>query len=462
MPVDLIGGSVELMVENNGKFVPIESTVGLGPAVHFVDSVRVTMGLFRILNIDVTLNPPIEIALKLLRSGNLGFGFSVPKPVPAPKTDGSDDTMAKKLSGLSVVMNKIAVRMHYGGMSSPWYKGLLLQPEVDINTEGITIQLKAVGMLFDAAKTYVTKSFDKEMTTEQIVRELLGKEIEPDIKPEARALLSQKHGGYTTTKNNFESAKEILQKKHCKMVLAGAGDLGKQRVLIFSANEEKNKEKANAEFVAFRQINPSLRQFPMFSFSAPIQNLLVGPWCGFNLGFLKKDDKSKTRYAADAEDVAKTRSKLFSNGSMGGGASQAPTDSTGNAGGISRSDQAAKTVPAIYRDAINNTIDNIREFVHDFVDHVFEYDVTTVMVPDLLPGHVVKVSISDIKEFNGTYGVMEVTHSITSSGAETQSRLYRTAGLVQATSAGIETVKTATMEKFSRKSVSPSSSGVLK
>lgn len=436
---------VELSIERNGHMVPLESILGMGTAVHFVDQVKVNIKLGQILNIEITLNPPLDQAIKLLRSGSLGLGFTTKRPSTATTIDSGSDTAAP-VGGTSVFVNKIAVKLHYAGLESPWFKGLLLQPDIDITADGIGITLKAIGMLFEASKTYPIKSWTGEEPTSDIIDDLIGDQVDIQYKPQAQALFDQPYGKpINSTKNNMELAKDLIQEKNSFMYQAGSKDKNTQTVVISTINEMRQKHKVKATFVAFRQIDPSNRQFPMIAFSAPIQNLLVpgGPWTGFKVASMDASTKTSATVNSPTETYSKERTGLANSpdGSMGGGISQGQNTGTGDAAGISRSNQGGKMMPTPMRGAKEHAVDLVKGFVHDATDSVFMYDVTGIGVMDLLPGQMVQVLVSDIRELSGMFDCLEVEHTMGSGGVETKMKLLRTGGLVTAASLGVEKIK---------------------
>lgn len=433
---------VELSLEQNGSLVPIETILGMGQVMHFVDSVKVNIKLGQILNIEVGLNPPLDQALKLLRSGTLGLGFTVKKTGAAP-ADPLAGIAAPSGGSSSVFVNKMAVRLHYAGLKSKWFKGLLLQPDIEINAEGISITMKAIGMLFESSKTYVAKSYTGKENTSTILNEILGKQFQIIYKPEAKSQLGQPYGKpINSTKSNMELAKDIIQEKNCFMYESGSSDKKQQKIVISTVNEMRQKPKAKASLVAYRQINPANREFPLISFSAPIQNLLLpgAPWGGVKAQQFSSDKKSLKPTNVPKETYSKDRSNKInsSDGTMGGSVSQGQITGSGDAGGISRNEQAGRTIPIPSRDAKHNALDMMKGFVHDFTDTVFKYDVTTIGIVDLLPGNMIHVAISNIKELTGLFDCTEIEHVISNSGCETRLSLVRTGGLVTAASQGAQ------------------------
>lgn len=462
-PQDKFG--VELAIEKDGKMIAFEDILELGPAVHFVEQVKVSIKIGQLLNIEVNLNPPLDQALALLRSGSLGLGFTTKRPSTATSI-GSVSPLAAPVGGTSIFVNKIAVKLHYAGLESPWFKGMLLQPDIDITADGISITLKAVGMLFDASKTFPAKSFTGKETTESIIKTLIGDQVKIVYKSEAQSKFAQPYGKpINSTKNNLELAKDIIQEKNCFLIMSGSNDKDIQTVTISTVNEMRQVSSVNATFVAFRQIDPSKREFPLTAFSAPIQNLIVpgGPWGGFKVGTFDTSTKKAKITNSPKDTYAKERTGKVSSsdGSMGGDVSQAQNTASGDAGGISRNTQAGRMIPLPARNSSTSVIDLMKGFIHDATDNVFLYDITSIGVMDLLPGNLIQVAISDITELTGVFDCIEVEHVMGSGGVETRMSLVRTGGLVTAASLGIEKIKSKTANFLGTQTKTSTPTGVI-
>jgi hypothetical protein len=456
----------ELSIEQNGQMTKLESILGMGQAVNFIEEVKVNVKLGQILNIEVSLNPPLDQALKLLRSGSLGLGFTAKRPSTST-TIGTDATTAAPPGGTSIFVNKLAVRLHYAGLKSKWFKGLLLQPDISITPEGVSITLKAIGMLFEASKTFPTKSWTGQETSASIIKELLGDQVHIVYKQHADAIFSQPYGKpINSTKNNMELAKDIIQEQNCFMFMSGSNGTNIQNITISTINEMRVAPTVNATFVAYRQINPSLRQFPLTAFSAPIQNLLIpsGAWGGVKVTTMASSDKVVNDQVNTPTDTyaAERSGKVSSpDGSIGGGASQGQTTQSGDAAGISRSAATGKIVPVPARNLADQGLNLMKGWVHDATDSVFTYDVTGMGVVDLLPGSMVQILISDIHELSGVFDCSEVEHVMGTGGVETKMTLIRTGGLLAAASAGVEKVKAKSSQLFGTTTQSSTTAGVI-
>jgi hypothetical protein len=447
MTGDLLGGAAEVFLEKGGVMTPIGEIIGLGQTMNFIEQIKINVTLGCILQMDITLDPPIEQAIQLLKSGYLGIGFSVKKhnsktstPQAAAQANNQttiDNTSSSALS-FAPYMNKVCVRLHYGGLSSRWFKGLLLQPEIDISVEGVSITLKAIGMLFSSHKSLAPVIFNPGTTKQQAIEKLLTSEVHVTYKDGAKAKLQEPMETtkftYPSGKSWFEHANDIAATAQCKIVQTGGYTPdGQQQVNIFHVSEARTKQSVKASFVAYRQINPQNREFPLISFSAPIQNLLLGPYSGFSVA---KGAKQFTY--EDSTDSYESRGPVpaSSDKAMGGGFSMASTNQQGDSGGMVQPDQAKPMYPSP-----TSFLDTLRGWAHDFVDKVFEYEITSVGVVDLLPGCLVHVGVANVAELTGVFDLYEVEHMVSSSGVETRMRMIRTGGFLSLVAEDVEQVK---------------------
>lgn len=448
---NLEASGLEIKVHKNGKFVPLGSIIGQSNLMHFVDSAKVKIEILHSCYIEVVLNPPIEQALALMRSGALGLGLSKIKNNPDPNAKTSDD-MAQNTSstGLSSVsMNLLSIQFHFMGLSSPEFKGLMIQPDISISPEGISITLKATGMLFEASRTYVSKNYTGSETALQIITELLGNEVIPEPEPEAQSRLSVPYNApISQTRSNLDMVKKILSEYHCWYVYEGANTTGeKQKIRIFSVNEMRQKANSGnvkATFVCYKQIDPANRIYPLISFNAPIQNLMLpnAPFSGMKINQLNSD--TKTVVSTDSSSTyAKVRSSLISSSGKGmsGGVTQPQTTEAGDSTGISRPEDAKRNFHTPARSSEHNLKDTLLGYVHDFTDTVLQFNVESIGVVNLLPGQTVRVAISDIEELTGAFDLSEVEHIMNSHGVETHMKMIRTGGLLSAASELVEKTK---------------------
>lgn len=447
MTGDLLGGAAEVWLEKGQAMTPIGEIIGLGQTMNFIEQIKINITLGSIIQMDITLDPPIEQAIALLKSGYLGIGFSVKKhnsktstPQAAAQANNQttiDNTSSSALS-FTPYMNKVCVRLHYGGLSSRWFKGLLLQPEIDISVEGVSITLKAIGMLFNSHKSLAPVVFTPGTTKLQAIEKLLTPEVHLNPTKGALAKLSEPMETtkftYPSGKSWLEHARDIAATAQCKIVQSGSYTPdGQQQIDVFQVSERRTNKSVKAAFVAYRQINPQNREFPLISFNAPIQNLLLGPYSGFNIA---KGAKKFTY--EDSTDSYEARGPVpaSSDKAMGGGFGMASTNQQGDSGGMTQPDQAKPMYPAP-----ESFLDTLRGWAHDFVDKVFEYEVTSVGVVDLLPGCLVNVAVANIAELTGSFDLYEVEHVVSSSGVETRMRMIRTGGFLSLLSEGVEQVK---------------------
>lgn len=418
--------------------VPLEQILGYGPGMNFVERVTVKVGLGKILNIEVTLDPPLDVALNILRKGLVGFGFTLQAQKPSQSSTANSDTAAPAESTV-ITLNKIAVRLWNGSISSPWFTGLLFQPDISVGPEGITITMQAFGMIFESSKTYVGKHFPSGTKKIEIIKTLIENDnINLKFSSGAQSILSETiTEDYVSSKTNWETAKELLSSWNCGLyVLGSKTEKDKQTVYVFGLSEPKKNKKVAASFVAFRQIDPANRVFPLISFSSPLQNLFIP-----NVG----------AFGTKATQISKSEpGKVSRTDTSAGGKSfherSTQTSSSTIAGSLDRTnnfsnrpEQSEKQIPAPSES--QHFIDTVKGYMHDFVERAFEYHITSIGVPDIFPGSRVNIAVSDIRELSGEYDVYEVTHEVSSGGYQTSLHCMRTKGFASIIDKGLEVAK---------------------
>lgn len=417
--IDLYGGSVSLWIENNGKMIPARDLFGKG--LDYINTVSVRIGLGEIFNIEIELDPPLDEAINIMSTGKIGIGFSVSKP--STKSTGENKSQ--------VSLNKIAVQMSYGGITSPVFKGILTMPQLTINESGIAIKLQGVGMLFDATATSMGgKSI--EGTRLDVIKKLLGDNVDVVVDSKDSKLkegLGKPFVLQNITKTNFETAKEICAEAKCDIVYEGAKNPSKrQKVKIISKDMQRSTK--GPLFVAFKQINPNAGVFPILSLDSPMTNLtLPGAAFGAKVPIFNKSTGESVEDSAGKDSYAKVTDKITSaDGSVAGGGEQSRAGEDGDAA-LSRADEQGGILGMISRTGSDGA-DAIKNIVHSYMEKTFNYNLTSVGVFNLLPGRVIGVNVADIKALSGEYDLAVVTHTLSASGAETSMEVMRMGGYV--------------------------------
>lgn len=430
MAIDLFSGDVELWLEQDGQPTPIQKVIG--PSASFVESVKVTIGLFKIFNIEVHLIPPIENAVQLLKSGKVGIGFSV-------KESGGQKSSSilglPSIPNFSVNANRMWVRLRYGGKTSPYFKSILLSPDVDVGVDGINVTLKGVGLLYESTKSHSQMNVEGK-TRLQIIQDLLGNNVEVVTRDQRAkdALGSVEHG--VLSKPDYESVHELVKKSNCIMYYTGSDTLnGKQKVIIKSVdasrkNPEGSYKNGAPTFVAYRQIDPNKNIFPLLSLRCPIDHLLLpGGIYGKKTNTFQRDTKTYKTGRVGSNTVSEASDKISSGDGSVAGVSLGSTTVHGDTAGMENPDDVGTNMSVLNRDGSHSTLDSIKGFIHSYMSQVFEYEATSIGVVDLLPGQIVNYQVEDIKPLSGGYDLLEVEHNVSSGGIETAMKSIRTGGL---------------------------------
>lgn len=432
---DNISIIAELMLNKpNGKeFEPIGSIFGTG--LDMVSSVSVKIGLLRTVEVDVVLNPDLETGLKILRSKRIGLGFTAKVNSVGGQSSFLDGIATPTLTDMH--LNMMAVRIGCGGTLSPWYKCLLLQPEISISDTDISLTLKGIGILFNQESEFVDDAVSG-MDREEFLRQLFGEKIDLKFTDLAKEALAARpvNKTFAASKSKEEVIKELLNEAHCVYIQTGSENLNEKDTIWIKAIQEIRGGTAKKQFVLYRPFNQTQNVYPILKFDAPL-NMLMLPGVGLFTHKAKILDSStkKSTEVDKGAAYAQDRSPRVSSadGTMAGGPQE-----------------TGKTYPTPDRGADGSLGDMISHATQSMFDQVFTYDVTTAGVFDLKPGDPIDIKVSDIDFLSGSFDVFEVEHSVSAdSGAETRFKAARTGGAIGHVSKGIESAKNKLIESSS-------------
>lgn len=439
MAIDLFGASAKIWIRSGQGAQSLESL--FGDSIAYIERVRVKINLLQLLEIEVTLAPPIEKAFQILRSGKLGVGFSIERTSGRKQ---SIDIESVATKSISVSTNSIAVQLYYGGLQSRIFEAILITPEISIGLEGISITLKGVGYLFSDTKRSSAKSYEGK-NAQEVVKDLIGKDVDLEFEPDARERLSKVGYEFSNTRTNYEMALEILKQHDCFLFEAGKTKIndGKSKVIVRSYDYARKKNKGVPMFVAYRQIDPNAGIYPILGMNAAITNLLLPKGAfGQKQFFYNKETKELDELTTDAKEISKssqgipTGDKTTAGGAALGGITPGG-GTTGFTGGDK--DVIGGVTPGLKR-GIKSTADIMRGVVHEYTSKIFEYDLETIGVVNMLPGQIVKVNIGDVEELSGSYDLRDVEHTLSTDGVVTNLTLLRTGGFLSSLSSGLQDV----------------------
>lgn len=431
--IDLFGVSVSLWLENNGNMVPFRSIAG--NSTDYIESISVKLGLMETFQLEIKICPPLADAVNLLNSGKIGLGFASKNKTSHVKTAtpvGSDVNVGDK----SYSMNKIAVKISYGGLSSPVFKAILLTPELSLNEEGIDITMKGIGMLFEKTKKpALMKGIN---IPSEVIQYLLGHEqgLNVVFDKKAKAILESANPiAVPSSRNSFEEAKRILMENNCTLYFVGANGINeKQTVRIAHTQDRRQKNNTFCSFVAFRNIDPNNRVYPILNLSAEVTNLAVSSMLvGAKTAIADKSTKTTTQKNADGGHYTGnvSASVTTQDGSIAGASDPSKRNSTGESTGVDTNEKTGFLTGGIAREG-GDIFKTIQGVVSDYMDKAFAYNLTSVCIPDLLPARMVNVAIANIHALTNSYDLITVEHNISNGGAETRISVNAMGGIVSA------------------------------
>lgn len=465
--IDLYGASVSLEVKNSqGKFVPISSLVGPGVLdanVTFVESVSVKVSILRLFELEVNLAPPFYEGIKLLQSGLLGVGFHYEKStgVQSLSVDGQSTKSKTKIN-----LNEMRVQISYGGKTSRAYNAFLLPPEIDLGLDGISIKMRGIGLLWKSTKNNSRSTFTSE-TRESIIRKLLndGQDVTVEVSDKAKDALSVPET-LNQNKQDHEMVQDLLEKSNCVGMEIGADQLGGMPVYQIKHKSETRNTQSSASFVAYQQIDPNRGVFPLLSISTSTTNLeLPGGAFGKKAYTFNKD--SKTSSTTDVGPSTYVQGDGKSPGVSDKVATGDPTMAGANVDADGNPVPGGPPIGMPEKAGSTSLLDRVKGAVHDYMDKVFEYELSTVGIVDMLPGQMVNVAVGDVGFLTGAYDLWEVTHTVSMEGCETKMTCFRTGGLATLVTSGATKVPTVAGKVASlgnriiKTAKTPDSSGLL-
>lgn len=400
----------------------------------FIDSVSVKVSLFRFIEINVTLRPTFQQAVNLIESGLLGMGFDFGGKAPS----GSGGEFASK-SKSSFSANQLVVKLFSGNRESKFFRGILLMPEFSITQDNIEINLKAVGLLNFTRQMGTTKGVKGE-TYKTVLERLAedksgGYRIEfPSGDKKAEEFLSKPFERNVSQKN-WETIKDILRQGNLRLIDNGSEDLNGQVVIRVASVDYIKKQPAKRTFVAFENIEPDQNIFPILSMRTSIVNYAAGQFIKSTVNNISDSDKLTPKDDATSQ-IGASNTKEFSTGV------QSTSRTMPGEHPVDKDAEGKRIKAPMYREGRNDVIDKMKGYFQSLVDTAAAYEITTVGIPDALPGEPSAVRIlGSVKFLSGSYDCYELTHTWTQSGAETTFQLFNTFGLASVIDQAIQPIE---------------------
>jgi hypothetical protein len=393
------------------------------PALAFVSQVNIEILLGDNAKLQVVLTPPFEEGLQLLQSDLVRFGTGRLE-VEIGYSTGTPEGGASQFRTL------------------PFF-GLLQKPDVSIGAD-VTITLNALGVGY--ALTTVGgskgKSYPSSYSPARVVQEVFRKYVDGkfsglDISdlydnvptelqgtdPFFQKVIDHTREAFPKTKNVAEKAQRVMQGPRndwwfIKEVIENYGfDLFIQgnKVYVVKKTDWLNRKTGFGEKSAPRKhfmlkgnVDPNINLFPILSFQTPTSGVWLENGIGCQVASDLKEDKSGTSTAcASAKTTTITQVK-----EQGGVDPDSP-------GYTAEAGETSKNVP------VNPNSPEGREKVagqwrNSMMTGGIQGEISTIGVPGLRPGEVVDVSGFEYRLqpsnqkvlFNGTYGIINVRHSI--------------------------------------------------
>jgi len=455
--IDLYGAQVDMRLSQGGKWVSIEEILGGGS--NYISEIKIDLKIFSIFNLEVSIDAPLDDAVRIINTGRIGLGFTLNNRDATKSTNGK--------SGSSIVLNKIAIRFTYGGISSRVYRGLLLSPEVSGSSDGIRITLRAVGMLFESTQTENPKEALQGKASD-VVKELLSDKKMVNVIFEGTAkekldAISLKNVMPVGT--NYEQAERIVKASGCYIFYAGANDFGllpEVRIIPISTARKRIfsfDRKTQTTFVAFKQVDPNRGLFPILSFDTSLASI-VSPFGakGSVVVTFNPDEKKvnvqdvDSEFSSDASKGDRSPESISADGTISGNAEK-DAESGEVQSAIERVDENRSILGLIFDGfGLGNSL--VAQTVMDYFEKAAKFELTTLGPANLAPGQLIRVNIGDIKFLNSTYDVTSVSHVLSRSGYETQIECLRLFGLVSKANSEIEQKKVNVRDTLSGNKIS--------
>lgn len=417
-------------------------------ALAYVSEVRVEHRLGMNSKIQLVLTPPFEDGLRLLNSEIIHFGVGRLEVTIGYTTGSNDGAASAKMPRLPFV-------------------GLLQKPDVQMGGEEISITLNALGVGYAMNITAGTEveTFEPGISFADAVKQILQKyandgddrksgidisdlyshfteedkdpvrghkffRVPPELPSSRRNMGRRDLGPLGETgdeeegegdiiiqrgpRNDWWFVTEIVRKFDLDFFVLGDK-------LIISSNERWmqniGRNSARKHFVLRGNVDPNRNIYPILTFNSPTTAVWLQPGVGQVAAEDIDDDKeTEGRVEANARNTEQTRTR---DGAVDVSAVTPVADVPQDAG---------RNLPGNPHDAA----------VHEEVRSEWERlqmqagitaEVSTIGIPNLTPGEVVQISgfqrygvDRGAALFEGNYGVLEVTHSVGTSGYETNFR----------------------------------------
>lgn len=437
--MNFLNSSYSMVVSKNGR------DLTLNEIPYFYNSISrifLSVKTSEIMQMEITLTPSFDDAMKILESGLLGISLGkkddkpqvvgkqlIAKPATTNRntmTTPSDKTV---ISGAGTGLTRIRLKLQRPGektsagkpFETPEYNGVIYQPDVSINGGEVTITLKGYGYSsLSIGPQYMVNIPDGEKTLLDVVKECLEfMDYDPNpvyMDDSVKTSLQAKAPKRDARETLFSTLKWATGLAKCGFVedFSGSSE-GKDKMGFYDLQHSSFKDKkAKYTCVQWRQVNPMNGDIPLFSFSMDSGKLLFlqGKSFGTYKGIYDPETK---KFELPKEKDATTES-------IRSQSSQTKTDAN------------SKRKPGLFISELDTKTSNeeSKKADADFQNQAATFQRFTLQipgVPDIYVMDQVNLRVGDVAAFQGVCLVRGVTQTLDTSGWVTDLDVVMTGGL---------------------------------
>ena len=379
-----------------------------------ISSVKIKIEQNRSALFEINVNPSREDGIKILQTGALTMMTDYATKLETASFFKQEQNVSPSLSELEATITQaanildtqgkslpvVAIKLKWPGETlpngneaeTPWFVGAATNPDVSFDLKAFSFTIKGTAVADRVAGVYGSKVF-KNTTIIDILKKIDSSLKFKSLDDETTARVNNTKLSFAYNDSSKAAMERLLYETNITYFTQDDTVYLKNRDAIY-------RSRPLYQFVAFRQINPAKNIYPIIEYSSDsLGRLLTG---GLALGTLAKSyDMQKKEVVS--EGISQSLNSEIKD------AVKKQESST---------DNGAPTISHPYRKELN-TISSIEnqiepkssaanriEFSHKrSMDSYLEVNLTTMGIPNILPGTMVDVRIGDDSNGDGLPGV---------------------------------------------------------
>lgn len=460
MPLSLTNGTHEVAIFKGGRKFDRTTDPYF---FNSIDSVEAKVRAGNIAEVKVVVTPSYDDGIRILNSGLLGMGMSRQGQLPEPVNEsaGSKSVGSKPLSStvsatqatteqgksplLTSVLPVLSVQFKYpgetdndgGAAETPFYTGMLVAPDIDINDASISITLYARDAIGYLGEIHGVFRFEGEKAID-VLKDLaspLDLEITFDEgDTETPSILNKEISG-AYNEPRLQTITNILFCLDCFYTTVSGDSKQPKNQLRVKSRKVITEDKVDFTFVQMRRPDVANNVFPIFNLSVRSNKQLFLP-NGAAGSFQRYTDEKAKMIETKAVNPSDIDGKSMTSTNVGGGTLiKAEPTAAGAAPGLTNDadpELSGTTTLVIKRSDADNFAE-VESSTKRSAFYMTPYNLTLPGIPRLRAMRLAQVLIgANVAGLSGVGWVEEVTHISDSNGWSSQVVFRQTSGAADA------------------------------